>query len=103
MSQVVVHGGIVYLSGQIAAGNTIEEQTQAIFGAIESLLAEAGSSKGSMLSTTVWLTDMAEFGKFNTMWEAWLEGVVPPARAATQAALAAPQYLIEIAVIAACD
>lgn len=101
MSQAVVHGDTVYLSGQVAQGDSVEAQTKAILASIDSLLAEAGASRETMLSATVWLTDMAHFPAFNALWEAWLERIVPPTRATTQAALAAPEYLIEIAIIAA--
>src|SRR3546814_2811630 len=62
MSQAVVHGDTVYLAGQVGApGESVTNQTQAILGQIEALLAEAGSDKSKILSATIWLADMAAF------------------------------------------
>lgn len=54
MSQAVVHGDTVYLAGQVGApGKSVTNQTQAILGQIEALLAEAGSEKAKILSATI--------------------------------------------------
>ena len=68
---------------------------------IDSLLAQAGSDKTKILSATIWLTDMATFPEMNTQWDIWVPAGDTPARATVQAALAAPEYKVEIAVIAA--
>ncbi len=45
MSQAVIHGGVVYLAGQVGApGKSVAEQTRAILEQIDALLARAGSS-----------------------------------------------------------
>ena len=103
MSQMVVHNDTVYLAGQVA--NTpspdVEAQTREILGQIDALLAEAGTSKSRILSATIYLTDIATFGAMNRAWEAWVEPGNTPARATVEARLAAPEYLVEIQVIAA--
>ncbi|HYG88611.1 MAG TPA: RidA family protein [Azospirillum sp.] len=103
MSQMVVHNDTVYLAGQVA--NTpspdVEAQTREILGQIDALLAEAGTSKSKILSATIYLVDIATFGAMNRAWEAWVEPGNTPARATVEAKLAAPEYLVEIQVIAA--
>jgi len=103
MSQIVVHNDTVYLAGQVA--NTpspdVEAQTREILGQIDALLAEAGTSKSKILSATIYLTDIGTFGAMNKAWEAWVEPGNTPARATVEARLAAPEYLVEIQVIAA--
>ena len=103
MSQMVVHNDTVYLAGQVA--NTpspdVEAQTREILGQIDALLAEAGTSKSRILSATIYLTDIGTFGAMNKAWEAWVEPGNTPARATVEARLAAPEYLVEIQVIAA--
>ena len=103
MSQMVVHNDTVYLAGQVA--NTpspdVEAQTREILGQIDALLAEAGTSKSKILSATIYLTDIGTFGAMNKAWEAWVEAGNTPARATVEAKLAAPEYLVEIQVIAA--
>ena len=102
MSQAVIHGDTVYLAGQVGApGKSVTQQTRAILSQIEALLVEAGSAKGKILSATIWLADMADFGEMNSVWDAWLDGKDAPARATGEARLATPDYKVEIIIVAA--
>lgn len=102
MSQAVVHGDTIYLAGQVGApGESVTNQTQAIVGQIEALLADAGSDKSKILSATIWLADMADFAEMNAVWDKWIDGKDAPARATGEARLATPDYKVEIIVIAA--
>ncbi|MGB3502116.1 MAG: RidA family protein [Mesorhizobium sp.] len=102
MSQAVVHGDTVYLAGQVGApGQSVADQTKAVLEQIDRLLAAAGSDKSKILSAQIWLDDMRSFGEMNTVWDAWVDTANPPARATGQAALATPDYKVEIIVIAA--
>jgi enamine deaminase RidA (YjgF/YER057c/UK114 family) len=104
MSGAVVHSNTIYLAGQVAnatAGKSVAEQTQEILSIIDGLLAEAGSDKTKLLMANIWLTDMATFQEMNAVWDAWVAQGATPARATVEAKLAAPQYKVEIAVIAA--
>ncbi len=101
MSQAVIHGDTVYLAGQVGHGANVGEQTADILKNIDSLLAEAGTSKLNLLSATIWLTDIANFAEMNAVWDAWVAPGHTPGRACVEAKLAAPQYWVEIAVIAA--
>ena len=66
------------------------------------LLAAAGSDRTRLLSATIWLTDMDTFADMNRAWEAWVVPGSTPARATVHSArLAAPEYRVEISVIAA--
>lgn len=102
MSQAVVHGDTVYLAGQVGApGQSVTVQTQTVLAQIEALLARAGSDKSKILSATIWLADMADFAEMNAVWDRWVDGRDAPARATGEARLAAPDYKVEIIVIAA--
>jgi enamine deaminase RidA (YjgF/YER057c/UK114 family) len=104
MSQAVVHGDTVYLSGAVAdkaAGKSVGEQTREVLGIIEGLLATAGSDKTKILSVNIWLTDMNTFAEMNAVWDAWVAQGHTPARATVEAKLAAPRYDVEIACVAA--
>lgn len=104
MSQAVVHGNTVYLAGQVAqkaAGKSVTEQTRDILATIDALLAQAGSDKSKLLSAQIFLTDIATFAEMNKVWEAWVSPGNTPARATIEAKLAAPEYTVEIMVIAA--
>ena len=104
MSQVVIHGGTVYLSGQVAhehRGGDVATQAREILASIERLLAEAGTDKTRILSAMVWLTDMRTFAAFNEVWDAWVDPEHPPARACVESRLAAPNIDVEIGIVAA--
>lgn len=104
MSQLVIHGGTAYLAGQVAMktrGQSVTKQTEEILAAIDGYLAEAGSDKAQILSATVWLSDMNDFAEFNTVWDAWVPQGHVPARACVEAKLVAPDFNVEVAVVAA--
>ena len=102
MSQAVVHGNTVYLAGQVGApGTSVAEQTRAVLGEIDRLLADAGTDKSRILSATIWLADMASFAEMNSVWDQWVDPANPPARATGEARLAGPDYQVEIIVVAA--
>lgn len=101
MSQAVVHGGLVYTAGQVDDAPTVTEQTRAILAKIDALLAEAGTSKSRLISANIWLADVATVGEMNAVWDAWIDPAAPPARATVESKLVAPEYKVEIAVVAA--
>jgi enamine deaminase RidA (YjgF/YER057c/UK114 family) len=104
MSQAVIHNGVVYLAGQVAAdaqGAPVKEQTLNILQRIDKLLAAAGTDKTKLLSATIWLTDMRTFDEMNGVWDKWVAEGATPARATVEAKLASTVYTVEIAVIAA--
>jgi enamine deaminase RidA (YjgF/YER057c/UK114 family) len=101
MSQAVTHNGVVYLAGQVAEGDSVAAQTSDILANIDTLLAEVGSDKSRILSTTIWITNMADFAEMNAVWDTWVDPANPPARACTEAALALPKFKVEIMVTAA--
>ena len=105
MSQAVVHGNTVYLAGQVAddASQSTAGQTRQVLARIDALLKAAGTDKSKLLSTNIWLTDMANFAEMNSAWDAWVSPGNTPARATVEAKLAAPGLLVEIMVVAAKD
>lgn len=103
LSEVAIHNGTVYLAGQVASDTTqdILGQTREVLGHIDRLLAEAGSDKSRIISTQIYVTDMANFPAMNTVWEAWVVPGQTPPRATVEAKLADPAGLVEIVVVAA--
>ncbi len=103
MSQGVISNGLVYLAGQVAQNPapSVGEQTRQITKQIDELLAAAGTDKTRMLSANIWITDIATFSEMNAVWDAWVPANCGPARATVEAKLAAPQYKVEIMVVAA--
>ncbi|ATC96791.1 RidA family protein [Pseudoalteromonas tunicata] len=79
----------------------IESQIKQVFQQTERSLASVGSDLSSLLSVTIYLTDLAHLGLFNQLWEAWLPEGKAPSRACINAQLADPSLLVEITVVAA--
>lgn len=101
MSEAVVHGSVVYLAGQVAKGDGVTAQTEAVLAQIDALLAKAGTDKTRLLTTTIYLADIATFAEMNAVWDKWVSAGNTPARATVEAALATPEYKVEIVVAAA--
>jgi enamine deaminase RidA (YjgF/YER057c/UK114 family) len=103
LSEIAVHNGTVYLAGQIAEDTKqdIAGQMREVLGHVDRLLAEAGSDKSLILSTQIYLSDMANFAVMNDVWDEWVPNGNTPPRATVQAKLADPECLVEVVVVAA--
>lgn len=103
MSRIVIHNQTVYLCGQVADDRRadIVTQTTEMLQKVEQLLIEAGSDKAHILSATIYLKDMRDFGGMNSVWDNWISAGNAPARACVQAEMASPDLRVEISVIAA--
>ncbi|HWT61059.1 MAG TPA: RidA family protein [Ochrobactrum sp.] len=102
MSQAVVHGNTVYLAGQVGTpGASVTDQTKAVLAEVDRLLAAAGSDKSKILQAIIWLADMKDFAEMNAVWDGWVDPANTPARATGEAALATPDYKVEIIITAA--
>jgi enamine deaminase RidA (YjgF/YER057c/UK114 family) len=103
LSDTAVHGGIVYLAGQVAddTAQGIEGQTREVLGHIDRLLAEAGSDKTRILMCQIFLADLADFDGMNQMWNGWATAGHTPPRATVQAKLVNPAWRVEMVVTAA--
>ncbi|MGH1429080.1 MAG: RidA family protein [Arenicella sp.] len=99
MSKIVKHNGVVYLCGQVGSGKTIGAQTKDCLSRVDTLLAEAGSSRQQILQAIVWLPDITDFDEMNEVWDAWIPEGCAPARACGQVKLR-PGRKIEIIVTA---
>jgi 2-iminobutanoate/2-iminopropanoate deaminase len=105
-SPAVIAGDLVFLSGQIPidregkiSRGDIAEQAELVFENIKFLLEEAGSSLTRVIKTTVYLADIADFGKVNEIYARYF-GPDFPARTCIQAARLPLDVKIEVEVIA---
>jgi 2-iminobutanoate/2-iminopropanoate deaminase len=106
-SQAVVHNGVAYLSGQIPldpATNQLVEgdiaaQTERVLQNLKAVLEACGASLESVLKTTVFLKDMADFPKMNEVYARHFAQNAP-ARSTVQAARLPRDVSVEIDAIA---
>jgi 2-iminobutanoate/2-iminopropanoate deaminase len=106
-SQAVIHNGLAYLSGQIPldpATNQIVEgdivaQTERVLQNLKAVLETCGASLESVLKTTVFLKDMADFPRMNEVYGRYF-AAHPPARSTVQAARLPRDVSVEIDAIA---
>lgn len=101
MSKIVRHNQVIYLCGQVGAGETVTEQTRDCLSGIDGLLAEAGSDREHILQAIIWLADMSDFKEMNAVWDSWVPAGHAPARACGQASLARDALKVEIIITAA--
>ena len=105
-SQALVHGGLVFTSGQIPldpktgeiVGTTIEEQTLRVIENLNAVLEAAGSSLSKVLKTTCFLADMADFAAFNGVYEKYFTG--KPSRSCVAVRTLPKNVLVEIECVA---
>lgn len=104
LSQVLVHEGRAFVSGQTAEdlAADIRGQTRQVLAQVDRLLALAGSDKSRILYANIWLRNGADFDAMNEVWEAWVTPGCAPSRATIGSPLVGPDsMLIEIALQAA--
>jgi len=102
-SEAAVFNGVVYLAGMVPESDAsdIRSQTADVLRQIDLRLAEAGSDKTRILRTQIYLKDITDIAAMNEVWDAWVVPGSAPPRATVEAALADPNYRIEIVVTAA--
>jgi enamine deaminase RidA (YjgF/YER057c/UK114 family) len=77
--RVLSHNGTVYLSGMTADDTT-----------------------GDVVQTvTIWLRDIADFDRMNSVWDGWIDSSAMPVRATVEARLGGDTCRVEIMVTAA--
>ncbi|CAN7355116.1 RidA family protein [Caballeronia sp. 15715] len=109
LCQAVVANGTVYLRGQIGQDLDTREsvgvgdvavQTEKAMANIAMLLDEAGSKLEDICKITVYLVDIRYREAVYTVVGKWLKGVYPVSTGLVISALARPEWLVEIDVIA---
>ena len=101
------YGHLVYTSGQIgldpAIGKIVEggveAQARQVLVNVSTLLEAAGSDMDHVIKTTVFLTDMDDYGKVNEIYATFFKGD-PPARSAVAVKGLPLGALVEIEAVA---
>ena len=105
-SQAIKAGNFIFVSGQLpidpatgAFPETIEEQTRQSLTNCKAVLEAAGLTMANVIKTTVFLSDMNNFGAMNGVYATFFEGACP-ARSAVEVARLPKDALVEIECIA---
>jgi enamine deaminase RidA (YjgF/YER057c/UK114 family) len=102
-SLFVVHGETIYVSGltpKNPEGN-LTEQTRNVLKRIDEILLQAGSSKSKILLATIYLKNIDDCEIVDEIWDSWVDKDNLPCRVKVESRLTSPQFLIDIAIIAA--
>ena len=100
-SDAVIHQQTAYFVEVPECGTDITSQTQALLAQAERTLADVGSSKAHLLMATIYIKHMSDRAALNAAWQAWLPEGCAPARVCVSAEMASPDYLLEVAFVAA--
>ena len=100
-------GSTLFLAGLVsrngkdnsAVPGDMKTQTQTVVQNATEILSAAGMTMADVVSSRVFITDTATFQDMNAVYRTAF-GSAPPVRATVKAALVAPQYLVEITMIA---
>lgn len=106
-SQAVRVGNMVFMAGQLPidpkTGQTrtgpIEEQTAQVLDNLKAVLAADGMTMDNIVSTTVYVKELNDFSKLNTVYGTYFKEK-PPARATVQVQRLPKDVAVEISAIA---
>ena len=106
-SQAIVHGDLIFVAGQLPIGPdgpmtdaSIEEQTEQALRNVAAILEAAGSDLSHVLRATVYIPDVAHWGRINAVY-AEVFGDHKPARVVVPTRDLHHGVLVEVDVIAA--
>ena len=107
-NQAVLKGNTLYTSGQIAFNpatgelitDRIETETEQVMQNMKAVLEAAGMTFENVVKTTIFIIDMNDFAKINTVYGSYFNEKTAPARETVQVAGLPKNVNIEISMIA---
>ncbi|WP_348822248.1 RidA family protein [Flavobacterium aestuarii] len=107
-NQAVLKGNTLYTSGQIALNpstmelvtDTIESETKQVMENMKAVLEAAGMTFENVVKTSIFISDMNDFGKINTVYGSYFNEKTAPARETVQVACLPKNVNVEISMIA---
>lgn len=93
-------GNLLFISGQVPSDTSqdIAGQTRQVMEKLKLIMEEAGTGFEHALKATCFLTDISEFAQFNEVYREYV-GEEKPCRSTVQAALAGPDFKVEVDMI----
>jgi 2-iminobutanoate/2-iminopropanoate deaminase len=107
-NQAVLTGNTLYTSGQIAINpatgelvlDTIEVETKQVMENLKAVLEAAGMTFENAIKTTIFISNMNDFGSINTIYGSYFNEKTAPARETVQVACLPKNVNVEISMIA---
>ncbi len=107
-NQAVLVNGVLYTSGQIALNpltmelvlDSIEIETKQVMENMKEVLAAAGMTFENVVKTTIFIMDMNDFAKINSIYATYFDEKTAPARETVQVAGLPKGVNIEISMVA---
>jgi 2-iminobutanoate/2-iminopropanoate deaminase len=107
-NQAVLAGNTLFTSGQIALNpvtmqlviDNIEVETQQVMENMKAVLAAANMTFDDVVKTTIFIMNMDDFAKINTVYAAYFDEKTAPARETVQVAGLPKGVNVEISMIA---
>ncbi|MGY8949675.1 MAG: Rid family detoxifying hydrolase [Flavobacteriales bacterium] len=107
-SQAILIDNTLYVSGQIALdsksmkmiGETVEEETEKVMKNIKAILIEAGFTFENVIKATIFIADMDDYSKMNSVYAKYFNLKTAPAREVVEVSALPKNAKIEISVIA---
>lgn len=108
-NQATLHNGMLFVSGQIAidsstgqlVNETIEAETHQVMKNLSNILETAGMTFENVLKASVFVADMHNYSRINTVYASYFNEATAPARELVEVANLPKFVNIEISVIAA--
>ncbi len=106
-NQSVLYGNMLFISGQICIdpvsgelkNKDIQEETHQAMHNLKAILQKAGMTFANVLKTTIFITDMHQFGQVNEVYGKYFESDFPARETVQVSAL--PKFVnVEISMIA---
>ncbi|PAZ12245.1 hypothetical protein CLM62_31335 [Streptomyces sp. SA15] len=92
---------LLFVSGQIAEGATLAEQSRGVFETLEALLNAHGASLADVINIRTYLTDIGRLEEYGAVRREFLTGTPPTSMTFEVPRLFRPEAQIEIEIVAA--
>ncbi|MGY5847278.1 RidA family protein [Salegentibacter sp. HM20] len=107
-NQAVFAGNMLFISGQIALNpqtgdletDDLEKETNRVMENLKAILFEAGLNFNHVIKTSIFISDMNNFGKINEIYARYFEAETAPARETVEVANLPKFVNVEISAIA---
>ena len=107
-NQAILSGNTLYISGQIAINpgtndlvlSDIKMETRQVMENLKAILKEANTDFSAVVKTSIFISDMNNFGAINEVYGSYFEGLIAPARETVEVSVLPKNVNVEISMIA---